>query len=61
MVERESGAPENSGISLARRHVVGGYDGSYLSSGEKYDPATDTWTPIKGMSTARYVAVSYSN
>jgi hypothetical protein len=25
-----------------------------LSSGEKYDPETDTWSPIADMSTKRY-------
>jgi kelch-like protein 10 len=26
----------------------------YLSSGEKYDPETDTWSPIPDMSMKRY-------
>src|SRR2546422_4372500 len=25
--------------------IWGGYDGSYLNTGARYDPATDTWTP----------------
>ena len=36
--------------------VIGGYnDGdSYLSSGERYDPAADAWSPIASMGTARH-------
>ena len=34
--------------------VIGGdYGGSRLSSGERYDPAADAWSPIASMGTAR--------
>ena len=34
--------------------VIGGYyGGSDLSSGERYDPAADAWSPIASMGTAR--------
>ena len=34
--------------------VIGGYDGSgYLSSGERYDPVANAWSPIASMGTAR--------
>jgi len=35
--------------------AIGGRDGSssYLSSGERYDPAANTWSPIASMGTAR--------
>jgi len=26
--------------------IWGGYDGSFLNTGARYDPATDTWTPV---------------
>ena len=34
--------------------VIGGSDdgGSYFSSGERYDPAADAWSPIASMGTA---------
>ena len=35
-------------------YVIGGYDGSFtLSSGERYDPARNAWSPIASMGTAR--------
>eukprot|EP01046_Picozoa_sp_COSAG06_P002042 COSAG06_NODE_69_length_26016_cov_6.603272_8_plen_89_part_00 len=40
-------------------YVVGGSGGSStVSSGERYDLATDTWTPIQSMSTAHAGAVA---
>ena len=33
--------------------VAGGYNGSYLSSAELYDPAADTWSGTGSLSTAR--------
>eukprot|EP01043_Picozoa_sp_COSAG02_P085314 COSAG02_NODE_22981_length_733_cov_1.364353_2_plen_78_part_01 len=34
--------------------VIGGYDGSgRFSSGERYDPAQNAWSPIASMGTAR--------
>jgi len=36
-------------------YALGGYDGSSnLNTVEVYDPATNTWTPIAAMGTARY-------
>ena len=35
--------------------VIGGYDkSSALSSGERYDPARNAWSPIASMGTVRY-------
>ena len=35
--------------------VIGGYGGGghYFSSGERYDPVANTWSPIASMGTAR--------
>ena len=34
--------------------VIGGYgDSSWVSSGERYDPAANAWSPIASMGTAR--------
>jgi len=34
--------------------VIGGGNSGYLSSGERYDPAQNAWTPIASMGTARF-------
>lgn len=34
-------------------YAIGGYNGSYLSTNEEYDPATDTWTTKASMPTPR--------
>ncbi|MEW6769999.1 MAG: kelch repeat-containing protein [Bacillota bacterium] len=59
-----------AGMPIARRgltssaingilYAVGGYNGSYLSTNEAYDPATNTWTTKNNMPTARgYLASS---
>eukprot|EP01043_Picozoa_sp_COSAG02_P028238 COSAG02_NODE_1703_length_11241_cov_845.206695_9_plen_619_part_00 len=40
-------------------YVMGGYDGSSrLDTAEKYDPATDRWTPIASMGSVRYAHAS---
>jgi len=41
--------------------VIGGYgdSGHYLSSGERYDPVANAWSPIASMGTARrYLAAA---
>ncbi len=35
-------------------YAIGGWNGSYLSINEMYDPATDTWTTKQSMPTARH-------
>eukprot|EP01043_Picozoa_sp_COSAG02_P010488 COSAG02_NODE_369_length_23680_cov_36.650609_9_plen_121_part_00 len=36
-------------------YAIGGSDSSsYVSSGERFDPATNAWSPIASMGTARY-------
>jgi hypothetical protein len=36
-------------------YAIGGFDGSStLSSGERYDPAANAWSPIASMGTVRY-------
>jgi hypothetical protein len=46
-----------SGLGVAvvggKIYAIGGYNGSYLSVNEEYDPATDTWTTKTPMPTPR--------
>ena len=46
-----------SGLGLAtlnnNLYAVGGYNGNYLNTAERYDPDLDSWTPIASMGTAR--------
>jgi N-acetylneuraminic acid mutarotase len=45
--------PTSDGICI---YAIGGYaaENQVLDSVEAYDPATDTWTPVSNMPTARY-------
>ena len=44
-------------------YAIGGYNGSYLSINEMYDPTTDTWTTKAPMPTARkdFAVAVYQN
>jgi N-acetylneuraminic acid mutarotase len=48
-------ARERLGVAVVagKIYAIGGYNGSYLSNNEIYDPATDTWTTKAPMPTAR--------
>jgi N-acetylneuraminic acid mutarotase len=56
-ITRKSMSTPRSGLAAAvvgnRIYAIGGYNGSYLSTNEEYDPSTDTWTTRKSMSTPR--------
>jgi len=53
------------GVAVVDRKVyaIGGYNGTYLSTNEMYDPLTDTWTKKTSMPTARkdFAVAVYQN